>query len=73
MKPGLTGGEVMSQRQQEDRRQLLAGRSYPFMDSNGERVREERRKQPDRRTNGIEEAEWLDMPEQSENIQVDYS
>jgi hypothetical protein len=29
-------------------------------------VREERRKQPDRRMNGIEEAEWLEMPEPSE-------
>ncbi len=63
----------MSQRQQEDRRQLLAGRSFPFRDCNGERVLEERRKLPDRRTSGIEEAEWLGMPEQSENIQLDYS
>ena len=49
----------MSQRKPEDRRQLAGKRSFPLRDSNWERVLEERRKQPDRRMNGIEEAEWL--------------
>jgi len=57
----------MSQRKPEDRRRLVGKQSLPFRDSNGERVLEDRRKQPDRRMNGIEEAEWLEMPEQSEN------
>jgi len=63
----------MNQRKPEDRRQLVGKRSFPFRDGEGEKVLEERRKQPDRRMNGIEEAEWQAMPEQSENIQVDYS
>jgi hypothetical protein len=58
----------MSQRKSVDRRRLEGKRSFPFRDSNGERVREERRKQPDRRMNGIEEAEWLEMPEPSEIV-----
>lgn len=62
----------MSQRKPEDRRQLAGKRSFPLRDSNGERVLEERRKQPDRRMNGIEEAEWLEMPEQSDNSEGDY-
>ena len=57
----------MNQRESEDRRRLVGKQSLPFRDSNGERVLEDRRKQPDRRMNGIEEAEWLEMPEQSEN------
>jgi hypothetical protein len=52
----LTGG-VMSQRKPEDRRRLEGKRSFPFRDSNGGRVLEERRIQSDRRMNGIEEAE----------------
>jgi hypothetical protein len=47
--------------------------SIPFRDSKGDRVLEDRRKQADRRMNGIDEAEWSEMPEQAENIQVDYS
>jgi len=57
----------MNQRKPEDRRRLVGKQSLPFRDSNGERVLEDRRKQPDRRMNGIDEAEWLEMPEQSEN------
>ena len=57
----------MSQRKPEDRRWIVGKRSFPFRDSNGERVLEERRKKSDRRMYGIEEAEWLEMPEPSEN------
>jgi len=56
----------MSQRKLEDRRRLEGKRSSPFRDSVGKRVLNERRIQPDRRTNGIEEAEWLKIPEPSE-------
>ena len=62
----------MNQRKLEDRRQLAGKRSFPFRDGTGERVVEERRKQPDRRMNGIEEAEWLETPEQSDNPEGDY-
>lgn len=58
----------MSQRKPEDRRRLVKKRSFPIRDSNEERVLEERRIQPDRRKNGIEEAEWLETLEQSENV-----
>ena len=57
----------MSQRKPEDRRQSVGKQPLPFRDSNGERVLEDRRKQPDRRKSGIDEAEWLEMPEQLEN------
>jgi len=57
----------MNPRKPEDRRQFVGKRSFPFRDSNGERVLEERRKKSDRRMYGIEEAEWLEMPEPSEN------
>ena len=55
----------MDQRKPEDRRRLLGKQSLPFRDSNGKRVLEDRRKQPDRRMNGIDEAEWLEMIEQA--------
>ncbi len=54
----------MDQRKPEDRRRLVGKQSLPFRDSNGKRVLEDRRKQPDRRMNGIDEAEWLEMLEQ---------
>ena len=63
----------MNQRKPEDRRRLVGKQPLPFRDSNGVGVLEDRRKQPDRRMNGIEEAEWLEMHEQSDNIQIDYS
>ena len=53
----------MSQRNLKDRRRSEGKRSFPFRDSNGGRVLEERRLQSDRRMNGIEEAEWSEMPE----------
>ena len=59
----------MSERKPEDRRQSAGKRSFPFRDSNGKRVLEERRIQPDRRMNGIEEAEWSEIPEPSRNCQ----
>lgn len=59
----------MSQRKPEDRRRMTGKQSFPFRDGNGERVLEERRKQLDRRMNGIEEAEWSEIPEPSENYQ----
>ena len=59
----------MSQRKPEDRRRMAGKRSFPFRDGNGERVLEERRKQLDRRMKGIEEAEWSEIPEPSENHQ----
>ena len=59
----------MSERKPEDRRQLVGKQSLPFRDSHGERVLEDRREQSDRRMNGIEEAEWLELPKLSENCQ----
>jgi len=59
----------MSQRKPGDRRQSAGKQSLPFRDSNGERVPENRRKQTDRRMNGIEEAEWLEIPELREIFQ----
>ncbi len=59
----------MSQRNLEDRRRLQRKQSFPFRDSNGAVVLEERRIQPDRRTNGVEEAEWSEIPEPSRNCQ----
>ena len=56
----------MGQRKPKDRRRLEGKRPFPFTDRIGNRVLEERRIQPDRRTNGIEEAEWLKIPEPSE-------
>ena len=55
----------MNQRKPNDRRRLVGKESLPFRDSNGDRVLEDRRKRPDRRMNGIDEAEWLEIPEQS--------
>lgn len=63
---GVREGGLMSQRKPEDRRRSVGKRSFPFRDSKEGRVLEERRKQPDRRMNGIDEAEWLEMPELSE-------
>jgi hypothetical protein len=60
----------MSQRKSGDRRKLVGKQSFPLRDSIGGRVLEERRKQPDRRTNGIEEAEWLGMPGASDGYQI---
>ena len=59
----------MSQRQSKDQRRLEGEekRSFPFKDSNGERVLEERRKQRDRRMSGIDEGEGLETPWQFEN------
>lgn len=59
----------MSERKSEDRRKLAGKLSLPFRDSNGERVLEDRRKQSDRRMNGIDEAEWSVMPEPAINCQ----
>jgi hypothetical protein len=61
----------MSQRKPGDRRQSVGKQLLPFRDSNGELVPENRRRQPDRRMNGIEEAEWLEMPETSEIARAD--
>lgn len=61
----------MSQRTFEDRRRLGGKRSFPFRDSDGERVFEERRILPDRRMNGIEEGEWSEMPEPFEIAKAD--
>lgn len=57
----------MIPRKPNDRRRLVKNRPFPFMNNKGERVLEERRKRPDRRMNGIDEAEWLGIPEQSES------
>lgn len=59
----------MGERKTEDRRRMAGKQSLPFRDSNGERVLEDRREQSDRRMNGIEEAEWLELPEPRENCQ----
>jgi hypothetical protein len=49
----------MVKRKPVDRRCSSANRKFPFRDSSGERVREERRKLPDRRIDGIGfEIEW---------------
>lgn len=61
----------MSQRNLEDRRRLQRKLSFPFRDSNGAKVLEERRIQPDRRMNGIEEAVWSEMPEPFEFAKAD--
>jgi hypothetical protein len=59
----------MGERKTKDRRRMAGKQSLPFRDGNGERVLEDRREQSDRRMNGIDEAEWLEMPEPSENCQ----
>ena len=58
----------MSERKSEDRRKPAGKLSLPFRDSNGERVLEDRRKQFDRRMNGIDEAEWSVMHETAKKI-----
>ena len=51
----------MQQRKSVDRRCSATKRKFPFRDSSGERVREERRRLPDRRIDGIGfEIEWPD-------------
>lgn len=50
----------MQKRNDTDRRSNRAGLRFPFRDSDGELVREDRRKLPDRRLAGIE-VEWLEM------------
>jgi len=53
----------MNQRKPDDRRRLVGKWSFPFWDRKGDRISEERRNQPDRRMNGIDEAEWLKIAE----------
>ena len=52
----------MQERNPSDRRCRTTARRYPFRDSNGDLVRQDRRKLPDRRLDGIE-VEWLEMGE----------
>jgi hypothetical protein len=49
----------MQQRNPSDRRHGIARSAFPLRDSDGELVRAERRRQPDRRLAGIE-VEWLE-------------
>ena len=51
----------MDQRNRNDRRGTTGRRAFPFNDSNGDWVSKERRKLPDRRMEGVEEAEWLEQ------------
>lgn len=60
----------MGQRQPNDRRRLGEIRSFPFRDGNGVKVFEERRKQPDRRMNGVDEGEWIVIPGQPDSSPV---
>lgn len=51
---------MMIQRSLIDRRRWKSTPAFPFLDSKGVRVLEDRRKRPDRRLEGIK-AEWLSM------------
>lgn len=66
----LSMGGFMDQRNRNDRRGTTGRRAFPFNDSDGVWVSKERRILPDRRMNGIDEAEWSEMPEPSENCQT---
>jgi hypothetical protein len=50
----------MARRSQQDRRCRAGRTKFPFRDSGGELVSEDRRCLPDRRLSGIE-VEWLEM------------
>ena len=52
----------MQERNPSDRRCRTKARQYPFRDSDGNLVRQDRRTLPDRRLDGIE-VEWLEMRE----------
>ena len=52
----------MQERNPSDRRCRTKALQYPFRDSAGNLVRQDRRTLPDRRLDGIE-VEWLDMRE----------
>jgi hypothetical protein len=52
----------VQERNHTDRRCRAAAPRYPFRDSDGNLVRQDRRKLPDRRLDGIE-VEWLEMRE----------
>lgn len=51
----------MQRRKTADRRSGGAAPRFPFNDATGERVRQERRKLPERRLAGHIEVEWLEM------------
>jgi len=54
----------MDQRNRKDRRDTSGRRAFPFNDSDGDWVSKERRKLPDRRMAGVEEAEGLEQFEE---------
>ena len=53
-------GKHMAKRSLQDRRCWAGKTKFPFRDSSGELVYENRRTQPDRRLSGIE-VEWLEL------------
>jgi len=59
----------MARRSRQDRRCRTGRKKFPFRDSSGERVCEDRRRQPDRRLSAIE-AEWLQMAHETERDPV---
>jgi hypothetical protein len=59
----------MAIRRRQDRRCWTDRKKFPFRDSSGERVCEDRRRQPDRRLSAIE-AEWLQMAHEMERDPV---
>lgn len=54
----------MARRNHQDRRCRAGRKKFPFRDSGGELVSEDRRSLPDRRLSGIE-VEWLEMAYES--------
>ena len=54
----------MVKRSRQDRRCRAGRTKFPFRDTSGEPVREDRRRLPDRRLSGIE-LEWLEMAHES--------
>ena len=54
----------MAKRSRQDRRCRAGRTNFPFRDSSGELVREDRRRLADRRLSGIE-VEWLEMVHES--------
>lgn len=57
----LSMGVILDQRNRNDRRGTTGRQVFPFNDHNGNLVAKERRKLPDRRMEGVEEAEWLEQ------------
>jgi len=52
-------GEVMDQRIRKDRRRKSGKQAFPFNDSAGQWVSQERRRFPDRRMQGVAEGDYL--------------